>query len=95
MSQPTTLTRWNKSVLFTCLLLAASTAAQATSYVPVEDSRLMDRAEAIALVTVTGIEPGPAQEMPSTDYLVNVQQVIGGDLPGSDVVVRVPGGMRA
>jgi len=95
MTQRTPLTRWNQAVLLTCMLLAASTAAHATSYVPVEDSRLMDRAAVVAMVTVTGIEPGPAQEMPSTDYLVNVQQVIDGDLPGSDVVVRVPGGVRA
>lgn len=78
----------------TCLLLALATAARATTYMSMEDSRLADRAGAIALVTVTGIEPGPARTMPSTDYRVNVQRVVSGDLPGSDLVVRVPGGIR-
>lgn len=76
------------------LLLALAPAARATTYMWMDDSRLADGADAIALVTVTGVEPGPARGVPSTDYLVNVRQVVGGDLTASDIVVRIPGGIR-
>lgn len=78
-----------------CLFLSLGTAARATTYMPMADSRLADQASAIALVTVEAIEPGPARRIPSTDYLVSVDRVVAGDLPGSGIVVRVPGGIRA
>lgn len=77
-----------------CLLLALAPAAEATTYMQIEDARLADGASAIALVTVTGVETGPGRAVPSTDYIVSVRRVVGGELPASDIVVRVPGGVR-
>lgn len=77
-----------------CLLLGIATTARATTYLSIRDARLADGAGVIALVTVTGVEPGPARTIPSTDYRVSVGRVVSGHLPASDVVVRVPGGVR-
>jgi hypothetical protein len=77
------------------LLLAYAAMASATTYVPMSDESLVDQAAVVARVRVVGIEPGTASGMPSTDYLVEVESVAKGYLPGSTIVVRVPGGTRA
>ncbi|HEV8239586.1 MAG TPA: matrixin family metalloprotease [Thermoanaerobaculia bacterium] len=74
---------------------ALAVPAAATSYVPIADRDLAAQAEVIALVDVVAVEPGPADAMPATDYLVAADELVQGYLPGSTVVVRVPGGMRA
>ena len=76
------------------LLLAAATAS-ATTYVPVSDENLASQAAAVARVKVIQMDPGPANRAPATDYLVEVDELVQGYLPGSTVVVRVPGGVRA
>jgi hypothetical protein len=77
------------------LLLAAAVPAAATTYVPMSDSSLADQAAAVARVRVVQAEPGPANRVPAIDYLVEVDDVVQGYLPGSTIVVRVPGGVRA
>jgi hypothetical protein len=77
------------------LLLFAAAPAAATSYVPVSDRDLAGQAAAVARVTVVQAEPGPADRAPVTDYLVEVDEVVQGYVPGSTIVVRVPGGVRA
>jgi hypothetical protein len=77
------------------LLTASASAASATTYVAMADHDLVDQAAVIARVKVVGIEAGPASEMPATDYLVEVETLDKGSLPGSTVAVRVPGGVRA
>ena len=56
------------------------------------DETLADQAAVIAAVRVTDFGPAPARAGIATDYLVEVDEVVKGDLPGSTVVVRVPGG---
>jgi hypothetical protein len=70
-------------------------AVSATTYVGVSDSNLVDQAAAVARVQVVGVEPGPAGGQPSTDYRVEVEEVVKGHLPGSTITVRVPGGVGA
>jgi hypothetical protein len=77
------------------LFLAGATIASATSYVAMADRDLTDQAAAVARVKIVGVDPGPASGAPATDYLVEVERVDKGYLPGSTVTVRVPGGVRA
>jgi len=79
----------------TALLLAGASVASATTYVPVSDPNLADQAAAVARVKVISADAGPASLAPATDYLVEVDELVKGYLPGSTVVVRVPGGVRA
>jgi hypothetical protein len=83
------------SILFAILLLATAALASATTYVGVSDSNLVDQAGAVARVKVVAVEQGPASGQPSTDYLVEVEEMIKGHLPGSTITVRVPGGVGA
>lgn len=68
--------------------------AAATTYKMVSDQALVDQAGAVAEVRVVAVEPAPVEGRPATDYLVEVERLVKGYLPGSTVVVRVPGGVR-
>jgi len=68
--------------------------AAATSYQMMPDRALVDQSAAVVDVKVVGVEPAPIDGPPATDYLVEVQRVLKGDLTGSTVVVRVPGGIN-
>lgn len=68
--------------------------AGATTFQMVQDSALADQARAIVRAKVVGVEPSTLGDRPATDYIVEVERVLKGDLPGSTVVVRVPGGIR-
>jgi hypothetical protein len=46
--------------------------------------------ETTAEVTVSGIERAPTSR-PATDYLVTVERLLRGSIPGSSLIVRVPG----
>ncbi|HKI03500.1 MAG TPA: matrixin family metalloprotease [Thermoanaerobaculia bacterium] len=91
-----------KSVLrpFTLALLALPLAfsarpAAATTYMMMSDSALADQASAVVDAEVVGVEAAPVVDgPPATDYLVEVNRVLKGNLPGSTVVVRVPGGIN-
>jgi hypothetical protein len=74
------------------LALLASLPAAATTYMMVSDEKLADQASAIAEVSIESADFSPVAGMPATDYLVSVDRVIHGDLPGSSLIVRVPGG---
>lgn len=70
--------------------------AAATSYQMMSDQALADQAQAIADVRIVASAPAVlGSGEPATDYQVDVERVIKGSLPGSTVVVRVPGGVRA
>ncbi len=88
-------TRGAGSILVAILLLASASVVGATTYVGVSDSNLVDQAAAVARVVVVSAEPGPAGGQPSTDYRVEVEEVVKGHLPGSTITVRVPGGVGA
>jgi len=70
--------------------------AAATSFQMMSDQALADQARAIADVRVVSSAPAVlGNGEPATDYQVDVERVVKGSLPGSTVVVRVPGGVRA
>jgi hypothetical protein len=69
--------------------------AWATSYKMMPDSALADQAKVVVDVKVVGVDSAPVVDgPPSTDYLIEVNRVIKGDLSGSTLVVRVPGGIN-
>lgn len=80
-------------VLLALPLALTARPAAATTYMMMSDQALVDQAAAVVDVEVVGVEPAPILGPPATDYLVEVNRVLKGDLPGSTVVVRVPGGM--
>lgn len=82
-----------KRIVVAALWLLSGVTAQATTYKMMSDAHLADAAPAIAQVRVTAVEPSPAVGMPSTDYLVEVERLVKGFVPGSTLVVRVPGGI--
>ncbi|MEP7012006.1 MAG: matrixin family metalloprotease [Acidobacteriota bacterium] len=84
-----------KRIAVAALLLLSSVASRATTYKMMSDDHLADAASAIAQVRVTAVEPSPAVGMPSTDYLVEIEKLVKGFVPGSTLVVRVPGGIGA
>jgi hypothetical protein len=77
------------------LLLASASLASATTYMAISDADLADQARVVARVKVIGVGPGPASRQPATGYLVQVEKVSKGYVPGSTLDVRVPGGVRA
>ncbi|HEX4960089.1 MAG TPA: matrixin family metalloprotease [Thermoanaerobaculia bacterium] len=77
------------------LSLVVSLPVGATTYMMMPDSALADQARAVVDVRVVGVDSAPVVDgPPSTDYLVEVNRVLKGDLPGSTLVVRVPGGIN-
>jgi hypothetical protein len=67
--------------------------AMATTYTMMPDGALVDQAAVVVDVRVSSASSAPLVGQPATDYLVEVQRVLKGNVPGSAVVVRVPGGV--
>ena len=67
--------------------------AAATTYQMMPDAALADQAAVVVEVGSWAPIRRRSAASPSTDYLVEVNRVLKGDLPGSTVVVRVPGGV--
>ncbi|HYG64945.1 MAG TPA: matrixin family metalloprotease [Thermoanaerobaculia bacterium] len=83
-------------VLFVLLALVpilSAVPASATTYQMVSDQTLADQAPVIVEARVVAAEPAPVVGRPATDYQVEVERVIKGDLAGSTVMVRIPGGI--
>ena len=76
------------------LVLAIALPAAATSYVMVSDQHLVDSSAAVVEARVLSRDAAPSSGMPATDYLIEVDRVLSGDIPGRNLVVRVPGGVR-
>ena len=68
--------------------------AEATAFVALDDGRLADRSPVILEARILAIEPAPGP-FPATDYLVQIERLIKGQLPPGNLVVRIPGGIRA
>ncbi|MEO8276588.1 MAG: matrixin family metalloprotease [Thermoanaerobaculia bacterium] len=84
------------SCLLSCsLLLTTVTAAQATTVKLVSDTNLVDQARIIVLARSLGTMPSPALDRPVTEYLMNVERVLKGNVGESNIVVRVLGGRAA
>ena len=82
------------SLLALAFVLAAGP-VRATTYMMMPDSALADQAAAVLDVKVLGVDSAPVVDgPPSTDYLVEVNRVLKGDISGSTLVVRVPGGVN-
>jgi hypothetical protein len=75
------------------LLWLVAQVATATSYTMISDAALADQAEVIVQATVLAKEPAPIAAPPSTDYFVQVEQLVKGYVAGSTVVIRVLGGI--
>ncbi len=83
------------SLLLLALVLGTVSAANATTVKLMADSRLVDQAPLVVVARVVGTVPAPELDRPVTDYLVNVERVLKGDVGGSALLVRVPGGRAA
>ncbi|MFY9825164.1 MAG: matrixin family metalloprotease [Thermoanaerobaculia bacterium] len=80
---------------FLALSSMLASSAGATTYKMMPDRALADQARVVVEVKVVGVDSAPVVDgPPSTDYLVEVSRVIKGDLSGSTLVVRVPGGIN-
>ena len=66
--------------------------AAAIVYVMPKDEAMVARSPVIVFGEVRAAEPGPFGERLSTDYLLRVEEVLKGFVPGSMIVVRQPGG---
>jgi hypothetical protein len=86
-----------RTALAPLLALAALGSARpllATSYVMISDAALADQSPVVADVRVVGAEPAADYDQgPATDYRVEVERVVKGNVPGGVLVVRVPGGL--
>ena len=72
-------------------LIGAPTPARASAFVPMADVELAKAAPVIIEATVVSREPSP--DRPAIDYLVEIDELIKGFLPGSALIVRTPGGV--
>ena len=74
-------------------LVSVALPLSATTFVMVSDEDLADQAAAVVEARVLSVEGAPI-DTPSTDYLIEVERVLKGSIPGSNLIVRVPGGAR-
>lgn len=74
------------------VVAASATPVNATTYLPMSDAVLADRAELIVEVEVLDAQPSPDGVRISTDYTMRVERVLKGSAESSQIVVRVPGG---
>ncbi len=96
-SAPPTLSLASSASSAAALLLATAVAlaapAAATTYVMTTDRELVERSELAVLANVISVEPTPGAARPSTDYLIEIEQVAKGYVPSSTLLVRAPGGV--
>ena len=86
--------RRNLLALLALGAVVAARPALATSYVMISDAALADQARVVVDARVVGAEPAADYDQgPATDYRVEVERVLKGDVPGGTIVVRVPGGL--
>jgi hypothetical protein len=87
--------RLSGSAILLCVTSLLAAAASATTFAPIPDQSLSQRAPVIAEITVVSQNPSPAPEHPATEYLIHVDRLLKGSVAGSALVVRVPGGAAA
>lgn len=83
-----------RSLFLLSLLPLLASPVAATTFQQVADPVLADQAPVIIDARVAEVEPSTLADRPATDYIVEVDRVLKGDVPGSTLVVRVPGGVR-
>ena len=62
-------------------------------YIVPTDESMVDRTPVIVFGEVQHSRPGPAQGPVSTDFVLDVEEVLKGFVPGSRILVRQPGGV--
>lgn len=82
------------SVLALAVVWVAAAPAAAMTYVRLGDDQLFDRSPVVVEARVVAVEAAPGRELPAIDYLVEVGEQFKGFVPGSSLLVRVPGGVR-
>lgn len=89
-------TRRRAGRFLAALAMAAAAAAPswATSFVPISDEELLAGSPLVIVGRVLAVEPAPVEGLPATDYMVEAERVVKGDLAASILIVRVPGGVR-
>jgi hypothetical protein len=93
LARPSAFVAVLSSALALSALLATATPAEATTFQRVSDRALARQAAAVVEVRVVDFGPSPSGTRPATDYIVEVERVVKGDVEGSSLVVRVPGGV--
>ena len=83
------------SILLAVVLAASSSTLplSATSYVLMTDADLVAQATAVVEARVVAIDLADRTGRPVTDYVIEVERVLAGSVPGSALVIRVPGGI--
>ncbi len=89
------LSRSSLGLAFCGLLLSLPQVSYGALFVRVADDDLADQAALIVEAKVLASDNKAAIDRPATDYLINVERLVAGQLPGSSLVVRVPGGIGA
>src|SRR4051812_47266985 len=89
-----TVPRRTLPLLAVALALAAlAVPAGATSYVMVSDRALAEQAAAVVEAQVLDAAPSALEGgIPATEYRIEVSRVLAGSVPGTTLVVRMPGG---
>lgn len=80
-------------VLTALALLLLAMPAAATTYVMVSDQYLVESSAAAVQARVLSRDFAPGTGMPSTDYMIEVEDVLSGEVTGRNLIVRVPGGV--
>ncbi|MEM7481553.1 MAG: fibronectin type III domain-containing protein [Acidobacteriota bacterium] len=81
------------ALLAGCLCFALPLTLSATTFVMVSDQDLADQSAVIVEARVLSKDAAPVPGIPSTDYQIEIARVIKGDVPGSNLIVRTPGGV--
>ncbi|MEM7586709.1 MAG: fibronectin type III domain-containing protein [Acidobacteriota bacterium] len=68
--------------------------ASAAVFVPISDGELVDRSPLIVEAEVAAVALAPGESF-ATDYRLTVRQWVKGDLGTDELVMRIPGGVRA
>ena len=68
--------------------------AMATTYMMATDRSLVEASTAVVEAHVLSRDYAPGVKMPSTDYMIEVTDVLSGEVTGRNLIVRIPGGER-
>jgi hypothetical protein len=79
--------------LLVAAVLAWAVPSAAVVYIVPTDEVLVDQSSVIVYGEVGEARPGPFGKLPTTDYMFTVERVLKGDVPGSTLVIRQPGGV--
>ncbi len=79
--------------LLAAAVLGWTVPSAAVVYIVPADEALVDQSSVIVYGEVGEARPGPFGKIPTTDYMFAVERVLKGDVLGSTLVIRQPGGV--